>query len=149
MKRALGYLLVLVSLFFLGVAVSLVVDAAAGKDTSDSIGGAAVLVAVSAMSLFGAFRSFRPRTRREPRLSEDERERKALGLARAAGGKLTQAELALDSSLSLDEARKVLDGLVEKGAAELEVSSSGALVYAFPGLISGAEKAAAKPVQDA
>ncbi len=125
MKRTLGFILTLLSLLLVGAAVSLVVDAASGKDTSDSIGGAVILIAFAAMSSFTAYRAFRPRNLAAAKLSRDDREKAALGLARSRGGKLTQAELALDTDMSIDEAKKLLDELVGKGAAELELKFLG------------------------
>jgi hypothetical protein len=149
MRRIAGFLLVVLGLLLVAALASSISDIARGVDVSDSIGGAVVLAIGAAASGLGARRCLGPAKARRPVLSRDEREHLVLERARAAGGKLTQAELALDSGLSLDEARRLLDELAEKGAAELELSSSGVLVYSFPGLISAAEKSAAKPVDEA
>ncbi len=149
MKRVLGVSLLTVAAVCLGAAVSLAFDAVAGKDASDSIGGAVVLAALAAASIWGASRSLARRRPARPSLTREEKERLVLERARAGGGKLTQAELALDGGLSIDEAGKLLDELTAKGIAAIEVSASGAVVYDFPGIIPAGEKAAAKDVGEA
>jgi predicted HTH transcriptional regulator len=58
-------------------------------------------------------------------------ERSILKLARENKGVLTAGELALRSNIPLEEAKKALDTLVNKGFAELRVRRSGSLVYVF------------------
>ena len=106
-------------------------------------------VAFALLAGINALRLFRPSASKRPSLSLDEEERLALGCAASLGGKLTEVELSLAVVMSLDRARRTLESLAKHGIAEIEVSSSGALVYGFPGLISTEEKMAAKPVEDA
>jgi hypothetical protein len=149
MKRLLASLLLAVALVTMGATISLFIDAARGSDVSSSIGGGCVTLAFAALAGINAFRLFRTSADKRPRLSEDEKERLALACASSSGGKLTETELSLDSGLNLNEAKKTLGRLANRGTAEIEVSSSGAIVYAFPCLISEEEKKAAKPVEDA
>jgi TM2 domain-containing membrane protein YozV/predicted transcriptional regulator len=58
-----------------------------------------------------------------------------LRLAKQNKGIITASELALESGLSMEEAKKALDTLVSKGFAELRVRKTGTLVYAFPELM--------------
>jgi TM2 domain-containing membrane protein YozV/predicted transcriptional regulator len=58
-----------------------------------------------------------------------------LHLAKQNKGIITASELALESGISIDEAKKALDTLVNKGFAELRVRKTGTLVYAFPELM--------------
>jgi TM2 domain-containing membrane protein YozV/predicted transcriptional regulator len=58
-----------------------------------------------------------------------------LHLAKQNKGIITTSELALESGISMDEAKKTLDTLVSKGFAELRVRKTGTLVYTFPELI--------------
>jgi TM2 domain-containing membrane protein YozV len=62
-------------------------------------------------------------------------ERSILRLAKQNKGIVTASELALESGLSMDEAKKALDTLVSKGFAELRVRKTGTLVYTFPELM--------------
>lgn len=55
-----------------------------------------------------------------------------LRIARKNSGQVTPGEVAIESDISIDEARKVLDELAKKGIAEIRVRSSGVLVYFFP-----------------
>lgn len=56
-------------------------------------------------------------------------ERAVLRLAKENKGILTAGELALRANIPLEEAKKALDTLVNKGFAELRVRRSGTLVY--------------------
>jgi len=62
-------------------------------------------------------------------------ERIILKLAKSNNGILTASELALSASIPIEEARKDLDAMVNKGFAELRVRQSGSLVYAIPDLM--------------
>lgn len=62
-------------------------------------------------------------------------EAKILRLARNFHGRLTPLELAANSSLSLEEADNVLENIVRRGYANMEVSDTGAIVYEFPGFL--------------
>jgi TM2 domain-containing membrane protein YozV len=66
-------------------------------------------------------------------------ERVILKLAKANHGVLTASELALAANISVEEARRELDTLVNKGHAELRVRKSGTLVYTIPDLMSSDE----------
>jgi hypothetical protein len=59
-------------------------------------------------------------------------EKTILRLAKQNKGVLTAHEVALGSNISLDDAKKALDTLVNKGFAELRVRKSGTLVYVLP-----------------
>ena len=61
------------------------------------------------------------------------REAAILRLARRLGGRLTVADVALGTGLTLQTSEAALNELVRKGYAELQVSPSGVLVYhCFP-----------------
>jgi hypothetical protein len=72
------------------------------------------------------------------------RERRVLEAARAAGGLVTVAEVALRCELAVPEARAMLEGMARQGACEPRVTSDGEIVYAFEGFLSAAEKGEAK-----
>jgi len=59
-------------------------------------------------------------------------EKTVLRVARQNGGFVTPAEAALESDMSVDEARKLLEKMAAKGNAEMRVRSSGVVVYFFP-----------------
>ena len=74
-------------------------------------------------------------------------ERKVLRAAKAAGGMLTPATVADQSSCSLDEARKELERWVSSGDAELRATSDGAppTVYVVPEFLSEENKSRLEP----
>jgi len=59
-------------------------------------------------------------------------ERTILRLAKHNKGIVTASELALESGISIDEAKNALEKLVDQGFAELRVRKTGTLVYTFP-----------------
>lgn len=62
----------------------------------------------------------------------DSPEKIILRVAQKNGGFVTPGEAALEGDLTVDEARKQLEKLAQKGAAEMRVRSSGVVVYVFP-----------------
>ena len=83
---------------------------------------------------------------RPPRTSDAEREQRILDLAERQRGRVTVAEVAARCDLPVQESKAALDRLVLHGAAELQVSEGGVLVYVFPGFLSDEEKARAGEV---
>ena len=71
---------------------------------------------------------------RQPRLwGHRSREAAILRLAQRVGGRLTVADVALGTGLSLQASEAALDALVRRGYAELQVSPAGVLIYyGFP-----------------
>jgi len=57
-----------------------------------------------------------------------------LQLAKQHNGKLTEADVVVNTSLSIEEARNALLYLQSKDIAEIEVSESGTFVYCFRGM---------------
>jgi TM2 domain-containing membrane protein YozV/predicted transcriptional regulator len=62
-------------------------------------------------------------------------ERIILQLAKKNNGVLTASEVALAANIPIEDAKKDLDALVNKGFAELRVRRSGTLVYTIPDLM--------------
>ena len=62
------------------------------------------------------------------------REREILALARQCQGNVAVGEVALYASLSLDDARELLNQLAERGFCERRVEIGGAERYRFPDL---------------
>jgi hypothetical protein len=63
---------------------------------------------------------------------DDGVQRRVLGLAKSARGRLTAVEVAARCNMTADEATTVLNALVLQNVALLQVSESGVLVYVFP-----------------
>ncbi|TVR05967.1 MAG: hypothetical protein EA403_01285 [Spirochaetaceae bacterium] len=75
------------------------------------------------------------RRRPSPRVAEKQRteemEREILRLARDRGGVLTPGLVALETSLSISDAERVLDGMASRGYAGMEVRDNGRIEYEF------------------
>lgn len=92
-------------------------------------------------SIGGLYSSFRI-----AKLAKIEKEEKAiaqfrqldsvvLSLAKENKGLLTPAILSLNVSVTVEEAKKILDTYVERGIAQIEVSEEGIFKYIFPELL--------------
>ncbi len=81
-----------------------------------------------------SFQQQPPQAKSEPETGKT-LEVKILRLARNFHGRLTPLELAANSSLSLEEADNVLEDIVRRGYANMEVSDAGNIVYEFPGFL--------------
>lgn len=67
-----------------------------------------------------------------PVSSEDESLHKILRMARQRSGKLTALGVAVDLQLDLKESEHLLELLVQKGLAEMDVSEQAVIVFRFP-----------------
>ena len=63
-------------------------------------------------------------------------EQRILLAAKSLGGLVSPTELSLRTGLSIDEAKGQLEGLVERGHAQLQIRKNGSLAYTFPDLLS-------------
>jgi hypothetical protein len=70
-------------------------------------------------------------------------------LAGQRGGRLTAVEVASDMAISPEAAKEALDSLALRELAELEITDSGLLVYAFHDVRHLQEKSSAKGLLDA
>ncbi|RLL46942.1 hypothetical protein D8M04_07025 [Oceanobacillus piezotolerans] len=75
-------------------------------------------------------------------LLEDE----ILKLVTSLNGKITIAELAANTKLSIQESEQQLETFVKIGASERQISDGGVFVYYFRHIISQDEKEQAKPI---
>lgn len=88
-------------------------------------------------------------TRRRDELRRQTIESEILRLAGQHRGRLTAIEVASEMAVSPEEAKEALDSLVVREMAELEITDSGLLVYAFGDVQRLSEKPRAKGVLDA
>ena len=76
------------------------------------------------------------RERKPPRIEAEEKsdreEKEILRLARDEGGTVTPALAALKTSLNTERAERVLQNLVKKGFASMNVTEEGRVLFEFP-----------------
>jgi len=82
------------------------------------------------------------------RLIRQTQEAELLRLAGERGGRLTVVEVVRELALTHSDAESLLRSLVVRGFAEVEVTDSGLLVYAFPDVQLLDDKATARGVLD-
>ncbi len=73
-------------------------------------------------------------------MSKEQRERALLKFAQKRGGRVTPTEVAVESDLSVDAAKKELEQFCVQGAAEMNISDSGVVVFVFGGFLTDEEK---------
>lgn len=67
-----------------------------------------------------------------PEIARVRQEKEVLRVAKSEGGRVTPAVAALKSSCSIEQANTLLDSLVERGYAQIDVDDNGRIVYLFP-----------------
>jgi len=87
--------------------------------------------------------------RRKDELKRQTVESEILRLAERHSGRLTAVEVASDMAISPEAAKDALDSLAEREVADIEITNSGLIVYAFRDVRHLGEKAHAKGVLDA
>ena len=142
-------LLLLVSLFmlvgFLGSSASLAAPATLAAlliTVGLPAAGAAVLAS-------GHFRSRGRLARRREELRRQTIESEILRLAARHSGRLTAIEVASEMAITPEAAKDALDALALREQAELEITESGVIVYAFHDVRHLGQKSHAKGVLDA
>ena len=87
--------------------------------------------------------------RRKEDLRRQTIESEILRLAERHSGRLTAVEVASDMAISPEAAKGALDSLAERDLADIQITESGLIVYAFRDVRHLGEKAHAKGVLDA
>jgi hypothetical protein len=144
-----GALLVLLALFmlvgFLGSSAAIGAPA-----TIAALLLTVALPAAAGMTLASShFRSRGRLARRREELRRQTIESEILRLAGQHGGRLTAVEVATDMAISPEAAKDALDALALREVADLEITDSGVVVYAFHDVRHLQEKPHAKGVLDA
>jgi len=85
----------------------------------------------SALLIATAVRKDREQQEERKRLQRTVHEKEILQLAISRGGQLTTSEVAAHTSLTLEEAKRVLESMAYEGHVGTSVSDSGALLYEF------------------
>ena len=82
--------------------------------------------------------------RRQPKIesahTESSNEKEVLRIAKNEKGKVTPAVVALNTDLSLEDSQKILEKMVQKGYASMQVTSEGRIEYEFPEFFPRIEK---------
>jgi hypothetical protein len=124
-------------------------DVTSGLATTIAFLVAVVLPAVGGIALLrrplGAGRRL---AARRDQLRRQTLDAEVLRLAAGRGGRLTVVEVVTELAVSADAARESLDSLARLEVADLEVTDSGTIVYAFRDVQNLAEKERAKGILD-
>ena len=78
-------------------------------------------------------------TRTAVHAQEVAEEKQILRAARDHGGRVSAVSAALRTSLSMEEAEKVLEGFVKRGHALMNITVEGRIEFEFPDLVRGQE----------
>ena len=85
----------------------------------------------------GLERLIRNKTGGNKKLDEAFAEKAVLKFAKSQNGIITPAMIAVSTSLTIDEAEKMLEKLAGKGYASMQVTEDGRVQYEFPEFING------------
>ncbi|HYW06835.1 MAG TPA: hypothetical protein VE913_07765 [Longimicrobium sp.] len=85
---------------------------------------------------------------RKEALRAQTRESEVLRLAAARGGRLTAIEVVTELAVTHETASALLNAMEARGVAEVGITPSGVLVYAFHDILYAGEKAEARGVLD-
>ena len=111
---------------------------------------AVVLPAVGGVALlYSHWKQEEQLANRKQGLRQQTLEAEILKLAEHKGGKLTVVEVVSEMAVNTDTAKHTLDSLATRSLAEIELTDSGVLVYAFYDIQHLSEKSSAKGVLDA
>lgn len=94
------------------------------------------LFAVGGVGLL-AYAWRRSATRPDSVSFRDNHQRGALRVARRSGGIVTVADVGIETTMSIDQAERVLDDFARRGIAELQVQDNGTHQYVFPSFTKG------------
>jgi hypothetical protein len=108
------------------------------------------LPAAGGVALLAGRLGYRRRlSQRKEQLRQQTLDAEILRIAERHGGKITVVEVVRELAVTSDAAKQALDALHERELAEIEITDSGVLVYAFHDLQRLHEKPYAKGVLDA
>ena len=125
-----------VSLFF--VAASVVGMFTPGERLDVMVGMAVFFGIISIGGGIATYLGFRKQVDKamDPRAIEQT----VLGVARDLNGEVTVEELALATPLTVAEGKKILDGMVDHGAAEIGLGPNQETIYVFRGFLKGGKR---------
>ncbi|WP_019422309.1 hypothetical protein [Paenibacillus sp. OSY-SE] len=120
-----------------------------GTDSEMSAGAQLALVLLVGVmpALLGGWMCFASVMKRRQR-KQEELEIETLVLAASHGGRLTPAELAMHTRISVQKASSLLEHFVKQKAAILKIADNGTYVYEFDGLLDDREKAEAQSLKE-
>ncbi len=140
-----GYIVAISSLFFCCAAINdLIHPENTETDAGVLVGLLIFFTATFAGSVYMLIKHSRARRKR----GLEKTEREILKMIARKNGRITPEEIAVNSDMTIDEAKDHLERLCENGAGELQVTESGRLVYVFFGFLNPEEKKTAKSVLD-
>ena len=140
-----GALMALFSIFFCSMAVYDLMH----PETTDTEPG--VLIGLFVFFLItgaGGICLFVSASRRCRQVVIEKNEREILALIAEKRGRVTPHEIALNTRMTVAEARNRLDTMCADGSGELQVTAEGKTVYVFFAFLSEKEKESARNVMD-
>jgi hypothetical protein len=133
----LGVLIAIFSSFFVAAAIGDLVTGGDGKT------GTGVLLGLLVFFLGTGFAGIilakvgfqNPTGPKVVELTDFDKEQRILAFAGYMQGRVTASEVALNCRLSLEDSQETLDRLVSSGAAEIQLTDDGVMVYCFTGFL--------------
>lgn len=146
-KRCLGVLSALISLFSLAMVGAAIGDIAAGDPDGTGLGIlwglTGFFVGTTALAGWGALKGLRDSPRALGSVDST-----ILELAARSGGRVTATDIARTSDLSLEDGEAALAALVSRGWAEPIVTEGGVVIYQVKGMLGPQQKRDARDILD-
>lgn len=135
-----GYLIALISIFFVLAAISDLVSGTS-KTSTGILLGLLVFFLGTAVGGVSLALTIRKKNKRE---SERQKEDDVIKAIISHDGSITPFELAADTSFTIDECNEILELLCRKGYGSVFVTDQGNIVYSFKSFLSDKERASAR-----
>lgn len=141
-----GVVCVVLAVVAFAVAMPGFAELFSGAANGGTYGALVFLLGSGSTASWGAYRLLR--ARRAPALPAADPTHVVLALAAREGGRVTVAEVAAKTHLSLQEARATLDELSRRDMASSIVTEGGVEIFQIKGLLGPAQKLAARDILD-
>lgn len=133
--KAIGIANLGVSLFFILVSIKAIQDILSGSASHSPEGkilGLVFVLAVVIITGYAAWKTLYKDARKRKQQSQDEKLHQIMELARQRKGHLSALEAAMDTGLEIEESKALLELLVDKGLALMDINEHAAIIFNFP-----------------
>lgn len=135
LKQIVGLVNLLTALFFVLVSwfgLKEILFGASEHSLEGQVIGLIFCLAIVGFTGFAAWNLLYVEGRKERRQTQDEKLHQIVALARQHQGVLSALEVSLDLDLGVEESKKLLDLLVNKGLADMDITEHATIIFNFP-----------------
>jgi len=130
-NKILGFLLGLMSFGLAFLCLGGILNLMKAENVASDLAFLLFFLSLTALTTWGGLKFWRTKP---PGESDEAKYRRILEVARCNNGKITALSAAIDAQLEIEESKILLESMVDKGIAVLEVTDQAGLLYCFPDL---------------